>query len=102
MNIASSAGWRGGLDFSRYSYGVNDACEDEETEASGALGAAAVGIATTGGIGGINCLYGDSGHCEGCPPETFSCFDHVAALHGLYNVVAGLRTPGRGEAAQGP
>ncbi|NOZ20008.1 MAG: hypothetical protein GXP25_02855 [Planctomycetes bacterium] len=36
------------------------------------------------------CIYGDLGHCEGCLPETTSAFDHVAALHGLYNLVENL------------
>ena len=33
------------------------------------------------------CLYGDMGHTEGCPPECISAYDHVALIHGLYNIV---------------
>ncbi len=69
-----------------------NACEMDEEEDCSSPPYAAQMFRDYGRSWYVYSLYCDMGHIEGCLPETISCFDHVAALHGLYNIVADMRT----------
>lgn len=72
-----------------YAHGQSNACDDDDSNGNPSY--AAKVFRDYDRSWSIYCLYGDMGHTEGCLPITISCFDHVAALHGLYNTVAVMR-----------
>ena len=82
-----------------YSYG-RDGYYGEDTECTSPSYAASI-FRDYGRCWFIYCLYGDMGHAEGCLPITLSCYDHVAALHGLYNIVAKMRLRAKDKLPEG-
>ncbi len=68
----------------RYAYG-SDGCGSSAASSSFST------INDYGRRWGNYCVYGDMGHCEGCLPESTSCFDHVALWHGLLNLMGDMR-----------
>lgn len=116
--LAEAPGWRSsfstgfypaassGFDWGRYGLGLSsvyggetDHHDDEEACTRPVY--AATMFRDYGRCWSQICLYLDMGHIEGCLPITRSCYDHVAALNGLYNVIAQMRRQAVGKLPEG-